>query len=130
MLLCLPYFPLAVDELWIAFGTGNNFRYLAVHQYALAMGPDKARALPIFHAITGCDTVSFFAGRGKKTAWDVWISNDEVTAVFRHLITSPDEIPDDHLAVLERFVVLLYERTSGLDKVSVIYQLKNESLYY
>ena len=62
------YFLLAVDDLWIAFGTGNNFRYLAAHQYASALGPDKARALPMFHAITGCDTVSSFAGRGKKTA--------------------------------------------------------------
>ena len=28
--------------------------------------------LPMFHAFTGCDTVSFFGGKGKKTAWNTW----------------------------------------------------------
>jgi len=31
-------------------------------------------ALPLFHAITGCDTVSHFLGRGNKTAWSAWQS--------------------------------------------------------
>ena len=26
----------------------------------------------MFHALTGCDTVSFFGGTGKKTAWGGW----------------------------------------------------------
>ena len=113
------YFLLAVDELWIAFGTGNNFRYLAAHQYASTLGP--TRALPMFHVITGCDTVSSFAGRGKKTAWDVRMSHNEATGAFPHLTASPDEIIDHHLAVLERFVVLLYDCDNGLDKVNMIY---------
>ena len=84
------------------------------------MGHERARALPMFHAITGCDTVSFFAGRGKKTAWDVWISNDDIVAILQQLTDSPNEILDDHMNVLERFVILMYERTSGLVKVSAI----------
>ena len=71
----------------------------------------------MFHAITGCDTVSSFAGRGKKTAWDVWMSHNEDTGVFLNLTASPDEILDHHLAVF----VLLYDRASGLDKVNMIY---------
>ncbi|KAG7159649.1 hypothetical protein Hamer_G025299 [Homarus americanus] len=46
------YHRLAVKELWMAFGSGNNFRYLPVHLYASAMGQEKARALPMFQAIT------------------------------------------------------------------------------
>ena len=80
-----------------SIGTGNNFRYLAAQQYASALAPDKARALPMFHAITGCDTASSFAGRGKKTAWDVWMSHNEGTDVCLHLTASPDEIFDHHL---------------------------------
>ena len=56
-------------ELWIAFGTGKDFRYIPVHEIASALGPRKSAALPIFHAYTGCDTVSQFAPIGKKTAW-------------------------------------------------------------
>ena len=39
---------------------------------AQALGPDKCRGLPAFHAFTGCDTVSSFGGRSKKTAWETW----------------------------------------------------------
>ncbi|KAJ8395934.1 hypothetical protein AAFF_G00026420 [Aldrovandia affinis] len=55
------------DELWLAFGTGQSFRYLAAHEIAAGLGREKARALPMFHALTGCDTVSSFARRGKKS---------------------------------------------------------------
>jgi len=46
-------------------------RHLAAHEIARKIGQQKAKALPLFHAITGCDTVSFFGGKGKRTAWDV-----------------------------------------------------------
>ena len=43
-------------QLWIAFGTGKLFRYLAVRNIAEKLGPERARALPLFHSFTGCDT--------------------------------------------------------------------------
>ena len=49
-----------ISELWIAFGAGKSFRFLACHEIARVLGPDRCIALPIFHAFTGCDTVSFF----------------------------------------------------------------------
>jgi len=33
------------------------------------IGEEKSQALTFFHAFTGCDTVSFFSNRGKKSAW-------------------------------------------------------------
>ncbi len=59
---------LNIPELWIAFGAGKHFRFLACHEIARTLGPDRCIALPMFHALTGCDTVSCFSGRGKKTA--------------------------------------------------------------
>lgn len=102
---------IGVDELWIAFGTGKHFRYLATHEIAAQLGPQKTTALPMFHAVTGCDTVSFFSGKGKITAWDVWTVFPEITDVFAGLATA-QEISDDAMAAIERFVVLLYSRTS------------------
>ncbi|KAG1674646.1 Pinin [Nymphon striatum] len=109
---------LPVDELWIAFGTGNKFRYLPAHEYACTLGPEKSKSLPLFHALTGCDTVSSFLGCGKKTAWDVWMTFDESTTAFLELTTCPTDISDDCMAVIERFVVLLYNRGSELNKVN------------
>ena len=60
------------DKLWLAFGTGLSFQYLAAHEIAAGLGWEKARALPMFHGLTGCDTVSSFVRHGKKTAWAVW----------------------------------------------------------
>jgi len=60
------------DEVWVSFGTDKAFRFLAAHEMARALGPEKAQAQSMFHALTGCDTVSCFAGRGKRTAWAVW----------------------------------------------------------
>ena len=45
-------------ELWLAFGIGKQFQYLAAHKVANGLGSKKALALPMFHALTGCDTVS------------------------------------------------------------------------
>jgi len=55
---------LSTTELWIAFGTGKNFRHLVAHKMAKTLGPDQCIALPMFHAFTGCDTISQFGGRG------------------------------------------------------------------
>ena len=49
----------------VAFGTGKNYRYIAAHKIASFLGPEKTCALPMFHAITGYDTVSAFVGLGK-----------------------------------------------------------------
>ena len=73
------------DELWVAFGTGGNFRVIAIHEVAAALGPRKSSTLPMFHALTGCDTVSSFAGIGKKTAWSTWYAYPEVTGAFEEL---------------------------------------------
>ena len=75
---------LDVSELWVAFGVGKNFRFIAAHHIARALGPEKCIALPMFHAFTGCDTVSFFGGRGKKTAWDTWKAYHDATIDIRH----------------------------------------------
>ncbi|KAK2182933.1 hypothetical protein NP493_332g03017 [Ridgeia piscesae] len=37
-------------ELWIAFGTGKSFRYLAAYQIVASLGPEMSCALSMFHA--------------------------------------------------------------------------------
>lgn len=49
------------------YGTNKNLRYLAAHKIASSLEQKKAQALAMFHALTGCDTVSSFVGHGKKT---------------------------------------------------------------
>jgi len=98
----------------VSFGTGKTFRFLAAHEIARALGPEKAQALPMFHALTGCecDTVSCFAGHGKRTAWAVWTVLPELTQTLTFLSTAPDHINEDAMHTIEVHHILLYDRTS------------------
>ena len=79
-------------QLWIVFGTGKHLRYIPAHEIATSLGAEKAQTLPMFHAFTGCDTVSSFAGKGKKTALDTWRSFNAATEVFARLVTRPTSL--------------------------------------
>ncbi len=105
---------LDIQNLWVAFGTGKICRYIPIHEIVASIGPRKSQALPMFHAYTGCDTVSAFATRGKKSAWDTWKAFEDITTTFLTLSTGPDEVSNEDIATLERFTILLYNRTSGL----------------
>ena len=67
----------------------------------------------MFNSFMGCDKASSFAGKGEKTAFDTWKSFDEVTYmyVFSALFVDPLVFNDDCMYVLEKYVVLLYDRT-------------------
>ena len=75
--------------------------------------------LPMFHAFTGCDTVSSFGGRGKRTAWDTWKAYKDVTPAFCALVAMPiPQTIEEWLGPLERFVVLLYDCTSSQERAN------------
>lgn len=76
------------------------------------LGLNRASALPMFHSLTGCDTVSSFAGIGKVTAWGAWMSYPQVTDAFLEISKCPEEIPVECKVIIERVVVLMYSKTS------------------
>ena len=53
----------------VAFGTGKNFRYVVAHSFVTHLAPQQSRALSVMHALTGCDTVSSYYGKGKQSPW-------------------------------------------------------------
>lgn len=72
----------------------------------------------MFHALTGCDTVSYFLGRGKKSAWEAWHACPMVTDAFLELMSRPEAVSEDMLHAVERFVILMYSRTCPLEQVN------------
>ena len=78
-----------------------------------------SKSLPVCNAFTGCDTVSCFAGRGKKTAFTVWKSHPAVPDAFLQLSTTPTPLVSEVCMIyLERFVILWYDRTSNKANVN------------
>ena len=106
------------EEYWIAFGTKSNFHYIPVHSIAAAMDSRACAVFHVFHAFTGCDTTSALAGRGRKTAFNTWKLFPEVTAAFEDLLHMQENIGDTSISTLQRFVVLVYDRTSDIAEVS------------
>ena len=106
------------DELWVAYGNGPNLRYIAVHEISPTMDPRKSAVLPIFHAFTGCDTVSAFGGRGEKTAWDTWNVYPQVTEAFEELTKMHGNLTEKAQSQIERFVILMYDRASDVLEIN------------
>ena len=96
----------STDATMQALGSGKGFPYIAAHQISESLGETKSSALLGFHSFTGCDTVSAFFGRGKKSAWETWKTFPEATDGFVAIGSYPPIITDDIIARLERFVVL------------------------
>uniref|UniRef100_UPI00358F36DD uncharacterized protein n=1 Tax=Myxine glutinosa TaxID=7769 RepID=UPI00358F36DD len=98
-------------QLWAAFGMGAHYTCVDIGSLSATLG-DRAKALTAFHAFTGCDTTSGFHWSSKKKAWRVWDMLPELTDAFLAIAREPflnvtTESPV--FAVLERFVVLLYD---------------------
>ena len=109
-----------LEMLWIEFGHGHSIRWLPIHDMVLNLGPEKSKSMMFFHAFTGCDVVSAFRGKGKKTAWQAWDVCPEVTHVFKKLSSYPAVIEDADLNLLERFVINMYDKNSTADKVDEV----------
>ena len=77
-----------------------------------------SRGLLLLHAVSGCNTVSSFSGIGKKTAFSVWKSMRHIVPVFSHLSQAPEEINEEDMKEIERFVILLYKSTSSLSDIN------------
>ena len=103
---------IGMQQLWIAFGQGRNMRWIPAHELYRSVGPEKGRGITCLHAFTGCDVVSAFRGKGKKSAWQTWDVCAEASDVFARLSQYPPTVNDNEMDILEKFVVIMYDRSS------------------
>ena len=65
------FFTLNLEELCIEFGVDKYRRYILIHTCPETFGRKLCSSSTLWHAFTGCDTVSSFNRKVKKTAWKV-----------------------------------------------------------
>ena len=102
-------------DIWVAFGVGKNYRLYSINALSTSLGTKSLQALPMHHAISGCDTASTFWGKGKKSLWQAWKAFEEVTDTFAYLASPPFEPLDsncENFRKIERLIVLVYDKTS------------------
>ena len=108
-------------ELWLAFGVGKDFTMYSINEVCSKFEKYICQALPVFHAFTGCDTTSSFHGKGKKTAWEAWKAYPDISSTVKVMADHPFaavEVNSQIVRQLERFTVVLYDKTSVLETVN------------
>ena len=112
-------------QIWIALGTGKNFKYNSINAIHPSLGTEKSKALPFFHAFTGSDTTSQFHGKGKKSAWDARKAYEDITRTFTCIAEQPFQpltIESELFEKLERFTCVLYDKSSTVTNVNELRQ--------
>ena len=106
-------------KIWIN-GVGEHKKILAAYEIRIAIGSEKAVALPVFRVFTGCNTVSSFKTTGKKTTCERWKSFNDVTKAFLTLSGGREDIDEETRGLLERFTILLYDKTSPQTSINLL----------
>lgn len=101
------------QELWMKVGNADSRRYIPVHDIHLEV--NLCRNLPAFHALTGCDTTSQFAGLGKKTCWKVYQE-------YSHYLNGVgvDDFTETLFDQMHNFVLKLYSKNSDIVSVNIL----------
>ena len=124
LVIAITVFPVLKDQvfekMWLAFGHGNDTRFISVHDVISTLGLDKSKGLSFFHAFTGCDIVSAFRHKAKKTAFQTWNVFPEVSDVFAKLSKYPPVITSDDQEVIEQFVITMYDRSSSFTDIDAV----------
>ena len=110
-----------IKDLWIAYGSYPNLRYIPIHEISLQMGTVRTKGIAVFHAYSGSDYTSSFWKKGKKSAWDAWLAFPEVSTAFSFLSQCPENIPETIFDLLKKFVCQMYNYLRHLTKVMGIH---------
>ena len=63
----------------------RNFLHDETNSICQALGEDKSRAIPFFHAFSGCDTTLH---KAKKSVWEAWKSFQPATTALHRFFRS------------------------------------------
>ena len=101
-------------------GTKQRQRYIDITAVGRPLSEDVCKALPGMHAFTGCDSTSAFVGKGKKQAFQLLESDQEMCNAI--MVGNSFDEDEEWLRGCARFVCSLYGH-SGEDTDSVWYKL-------
>ena len=116
-------------DIFLFSGTRSRARVIPVSQVCEQLGVEVCRALPGLHALTGCDTVSSFAGKGKKVALDILKADEGSRASILRIGERVPPMRRD-LNEMEKFVCSLYNDVNCCKVNDTRYKLfcKNQNL--
>ena len=106
---------------WMA--AGKETSYYNINTISSILGPEQCKALPFFHAMTGCDTTSYFFNQGKCKFWDRWDEftlKNELTFVFGQLSNKPNTVTGEQALILEKFISFVYHGVESDESIDLL----------
>ena len=85
----------------------NRLKHFYLCRINDTLGPDVCAALPGMHALTGCDSVSSFASKGKVAAFKLMQNSSKFSTVLAH-ISKQFGVSPETMDEIETFVCHLY----------------------
>ena len=79
LVLLVSHFPrVQCEHLWMLSGTSKKWQYIPIDAVFNDLPTDSAPHLLPFHALTGCDSTSYFANHTKRSSWKVFIEHHQL----------------------------------------------------
>lgn len=101
----------------LLFGVSQHLRFIDVTNLHAELGEQLCKALPAFHAFTGCDQNPSFFMKGKRRPYNLLFKSKRFQVAFSEMT---DESIDKSkvLAVIEDFVCRMYSQKKCIMKVN------------
>ena len=110
---------LQCQELWFRTGVKDRLRFIPIHRLNSSLGTPLCKALPAFHALTGCDSTSALQGIGKTTAWKILLKDNQFQQQLSQFSASP-AVSKESSVSSEAFICSLYNRGGRLTKADEV----------
>lgn len=120
------------SKIWINISVENHQRYINVNKLYKILGDSLCKALPCFHAITGCQYTPAFFRKGKVKPFKLLEKSKEYQLAIENIVTDYKEILETTFIKLEKFLCQMYgvKNSSNVNDVrfhlfSSTFELKN-----
>ena len=101
--------------------TNNNLKYININLLAENLGMQLCKALPAFHAFTGCDYFPAFVGRGKKRPLSILLTYTDVQLTLSE-IGENENVTDESVKGLETFASMVYNKNKCTSTDDAIFE--------
>ena len=117
LVLLLAFKSFIPSSVFIKCGSQTRVKYIEVSRIVESVATTVCRSLLGFHAFSGCDTVSAFAGRGKVVGYRIVTRNVEFQEMFQQLGMEWN-LSDDLHHSLQKFTCTMYCSTPGTSDIN------------
>ena len=117
LIICLAFASELHADILMRCGTKNRTRLINIKSVAETIGVNVCKSLIGYHAFSGCDSVSAFAGLGKNKGFNLLLNSEQFQSTFTRLGENW-ELTESLCSELEKFTCKLYAARTSIASVN------------